>query len=157
MPNYSANNGMGGTAQAITSSYKTIVEVTAATSGLRRGWLYDVMFGTLGTPADTTYQFDISRATTTGTMTAVTVFPLDPADGVASTIGTVNATAEPTYTATPADSVFNLGINQRASYRWVSAPGSEIVWPATNLNGVGLRAQSASGTAVCTGHFLFRE
>lgn len=157
MPNYSVNNAMAGSAQAITSSYKTLAEVTAATTALRRGWIYDVMIGTLGTPADTSYQFDISRATTIGTGTAATAFPLDPADGVASTVGTVNHTVEPTYTATPANSVFNLGINQRASYRWVAAPGSELVWPATNLNGLGLRAQSASGTAVCTGQLLFRE
>lgn len=24
---------------------------------------------------------------------------------------------------------FYVGVNQRAKYRWVAAPGSEIVWP----------------------------
>lgn len=158
MPNYSINNAMAGSFQAIAATYKTLVQASAATTALRRGKLYDVMFGTLGTPADQTYEFDISRTTTIVTGTTAVAFPLDPADGVASTIGTVNFTAEPTYTATPANSLFNLGINQRASYRWVAAPGSELLWPATNLNGLGLRAQSASGgTATATGHFLLSE
>ena len=158
MPNYSLNNAMAGTMQATTSSYKTLLQASAATSGLRRFKLYDVMFGTLGTPADQTYEFDISRTTTITTGTAATVFPLDPADGVASTQGVVNFTVEPTYTATPADSLFNLGINQRASYRWVAAPGSELVCPAVNVNGLGLRTSSASGgTVTCTGAFLLAE
>jgi hypothetical protein len=158
MPNYSLNNAMNGSFQAITAAYKTLVQASAATVALRRGKIYDVMFGTLGTPADQTYEFDISRTTTIVTGSTSVAVPLDPADGVASTIGTVNFTAEPTYTGTPINSVFNLGINQRASYRWVAAPGSELLWPATNLNGLGLRTQSVSGgSATATGQFLLSE
>lgn len=156
MAYFSVNNGLAGTLQAITSTYKTIQEVTAATTGLQRGRLLDFIFGTLGTPADQSYEWDVSRMTTIGTGTATVPVALDPADAVSSTVGTANHTVEPTVTAT--SSLFYLGTNQRASYRWVSSPGSEIVWPATNLNGVGLRTRSVSGgTATATGHFIFQE
>lgn len=156
MANYSANNSAG-THQAITSSYKTLIQVTAATALLRRGKLYDVTFGTIGTAADQTYEWDISRCTTLGTGGSTPVAaPLDSADSAAGTVCTVDVTAEPTITA--ATSQFYLGTNQRASYRWVAAPGSEMVWPATNLNGLALRTRSVSGgTATATGAFLFQE
>jgi hypothetical protein len=157
MANYSVNNSFGGTLQATTSSYKTLVQVNAATATeLRRGKVFDVMFGTLGTPADQTYQFDISRTTASGTATTITPASLDVADGAACTAAFANYTAEPTYTSST--SLFTLGINQRASYRWVAAPGSELVWPATASNGLGLRAVSASGgTVTATGQLLFLE
>ena len=156
MANYAVNNGLGGTLQAITSTYKTLLAVTAQTTSLRRIKVYDVTFGTLGTPADQTYEFDISRQTAAATGTTVTPNPLDPADAAAFTVGTANATVEGTITA--ASSVFYLGINQRASYRWVAAPGSELVGPATNLAGLAIRTRSASGgTATATAAFLFQE
>ena len=156
MAKFSVNNGLAGTLQATTSTYKSLLEVTAQTTSLKRGKLYDFTFGTLGTPADQSYEWDISRMTSIGTGTAATPVALDPADTAAFTVGTANHTAEPTVTA--ASSLFYLGANQRASYRWVAAPGSELLWPATNLNGVGLRTRSASGgTVTCTAHFLFEE
>jgi hypothetical protein len=156
MAKYSVNNGLGGTLQAITSTYKSLLSVTAATALLRRGKLYDVMFGTLGTPTDQTYEFDISRQTAVGTPTVVTPTALDPADVACGTVGNANMTAEPTVTASSSE--FYLGINQRASYRWVAAPGSEILWPATNLAGLVMRTRSVSGgSATATTHFLFEE
>lgn len=156
MANYAVNNGLAGTLQAITSTYKTLMAVTAQTTSLRRIKVYDVMFGTLGTPADQTYEFDISRQTAAGTSTAITPVALDPADAAAFTVGSANFTAEGTITAT--SSVFYLGINQRASYRWVAAPGSELVGPATNLAGLAIRTRSVSGgTATATAAFLFQE
>jgi hypothetical protein len=50
-----------------------------------------------------------------------------------------------------------VGVNQRASYRWVAAPGSELVWPAAstaaagNYNGLALGARgSYANTVTCT-------
>jgi hypothetical protein len=115
------------------------------------------MFGTLGTPADQSYEWDISRCTTLGTGGSTPVAAqLDPSDTASSTVVTADPTAEGTYTA--ATSQFYLATNQRASYRWVASPGSELVWPATNLNGFGLRTRSVSGgTATASGQFLFIE
>jgi hypothetical protein len=153
---YSGNNDLAGTKQAITTSYKTLLAYTAATATLRRFKVYDVMVGTLGTPADQSYDFDISRQTAAGTATSITLLALDPADAASDTVAVANATAEGTITAT--SSVFYIGMNQRASYRWVASPGSELVAPATNLAGFALRARSASGgTAVCSAAMMIIE
>jgi len=61
MAKFAVNNGLAGTLQAITSTYKSLLEVTAQTTSLKRGKLYDFTFGTIGTAADQTYEWDISR------------------------------------------------------------------------------------------------
>jgi len=154
MANYAVNNKNAGTQQAISSSYKTLAALFSSAT-VRRGKLYDFMFGTNGTPADNPMEFDISRMTVDGTGTATTPNPLDPADASALTTSKSNYTAEPTVTA--ASSVFYLGINQRASYRWVAAPGSELVWPATSANGLVMRALSTGYTGTATAEGLFQE
>jgi hypothetical protein len=150
MPNYSStsSNG-GGTRQATSSSYKTQEQLTSSsTTQARRGKVYDLLIGADGTPADNAIQWDISRCTTVGTGTATTPNPLDPADEAALIVCTSCLTVEPTVTAN--SSLFNLAINQRASYRWVANPGSELVIPATNLNGLAFRALSAGYTGTLT-------
>lgn len=156
MAKYSANNSAG-THQTITSSFKTLVEVHAVTATLARGKISDVSFGTIGTAADQTYEWDISRTTAAGTPNASPVpAPLDSVDVATRQACGVDHTAEPTYTA--ATSMFYLGTNQRASYRWVAAPGSELVWPATNLAGLGLRTRSVSGgSATATGTLIYED
>ena len=156
MANYSISNTLAGTQQATSSAYKTLLSVTGAASNPRRTKVYDVMVGTLGTPADQSYEFDISRQTAAGTSTAVTPNPLDPADAAAISVCAANYTAEGTITA--ASDVWYIGMNQRASYRWVASPGSELLTPATSSAGLSLRARSVSGgTVTCTGAFLFQE
>ena len=95
-------------------------------------------------------EYDISRQTAAGTSTAVTPNPLDSATRAAGTVGSANFTAEGTVTA--ASSVLYIPVNQRASYRWVAVPGSELVIPATNLAGFAIRARSGAytGTAGVT-------
>lgn len=156
MAKYSINNSLGGTAQNLSTSYKTII-LTTASSGTqaRRGQVYDVMVGTDGTPADNAVVWDISRQTAAGTATSVTAVALNPADAAMLGTSAANATAEGTITAT--SSVFNIGMNQRASYRWVAAPGSELVYPATNLAGFALRAKSASYASTVTGQWYVEE
>jgi len=152
---YSSSNDLAGTKQAMSSAYKTLVALTAATATLTRGKIYDVLIGTNGTPADNPMEFDISRQTAAGTSTSITPVSLEPGDRAAGTVGTANFTAEGTITAT--SSVFYVGLNQRASYRWVAAPGSELVIPNTNLAGFALRAKSASYTGTSTGQMYHEE
>lgn len=155
MANYSANNINAGTQQAIAAAYKTLLSLTAQTTSLRRIKIYDVLMGTNGTPADNFMEFDISRQTAAGTSTSTTPNMLDPADAAAFTVGSANFTAEGTITA--ASSVFYVGVNQRASYRWVAAPGSELVGPATNLAGFAFRARSGGYTGTATVTEFFQE
>jgi hypothetical protein len=155
MAKFSTSTVIAGTPQPASSSMLTTLTAVAASSNPRRGKLYDVMFGTLGTPADQTYAFQIERQTAVGTGGSTAgPEPLDPADTNLTSVCVANPTANGTL-STP---VFYLGINQRASYRWVAAPGSELVWPATASNGFALQMASASGgTAVTTGAFLVDE
>ena len=156
MANYSVNNSLGGTAQNLSTSYKTIITSTSSSATqARRGQIYDVMLGTDGTPADNAVVWDISRQTVAGTITAVTAVPLNPADAAYLGLAAANATIEGTITAT--SSVLNLGVNQRASYRWVAAPGGELVYPATTANGFALRAKSPAYTSTVTGQWYVTE
>lgn len=152
---YTINNSNAGTQQNMSSSYKTLIALTAATATLRRFKIYDLLVGTDGTPADNAMDWDISRQTAAGIATASTPLALDPADAASGTVGAVNATAEGTITAS--SSVFFVGVNQRASYRWVAAPGSELVAPATNLAGFALRAKSPGYTSTATGTLYYQE
>jgi hypothetical protein len=153
MSRYNAGTGQGGTQQVMSTSYKTLVGITCPAT-VRRAWIYDVMAGADGTPADNSMAFIVDRQTTVGTGTAVTPRPLDPHDGATTIVGTVNHTAEPTITADT--DLLEIGGNQRAAFRWVCSPGGELVVPATNLNGIGLRAKSPSGyilTVIGSVHF----
>lgn len=150
-----ANFALAGTIATTSASFQTMVSVTAATASLHRGKMYDLLLGTSGTPADNAMTFDVSRQTTLGTGTAKVPAPLDPADTASATVGTVNYTIEPTITA--ATNLLNVGVNQRASYRWVAAPGSEFVWPATNVNGLAVRVLSGGYTGTSTASTLFQE
>lgn len=161
MANYAVTNSTfeGGVAQqaitANTSQGATISITASSTSGpLRRGKVYDVLVGTAGTPADAYVEWSIARITTNSTATAFVATPLDPADGTALSVVTINSTTMGTVTA--GSELWYVGVNQRASYRWVAAPGSELVWPATSSNGLVLRAKG-SATVTPTGTILFQE
>lgn len=156
MVNFSSNNSLAGTPQSMSTSYKTIVGLAASSATqARRGQIYDIMIGADGTPADNALVWDVSRQTVAGTGTTATAVPLNPADAAYLGLSLANYTVEPTVTA--ASSLFNIAINQRASYRWVAAPGSELVYPATTANGLVLRCKSATYTSTVTGHVLFSE
>lgn len=152
---FTAGTGHGGTQQALTTTYKTLVSLTAATGAttLRRVMIYDIMFGTDGTPADNVMTWKVDRQTSVGTGTTLTPSPLDTQDAAALIVATGNVTIEPIVTA--ATLLLELGMNQRASYRWVCAPGGELVVPAVNVAGIGARAKSPAytGTATCNMHF----
>src|SRR5262245_14043214 len=158
---YATCNALGGTQVAVSSTYKTLLNAySSATTSARRGKIYDVLVGTNGTPADNYMEWDISRfsATAVLTATAVTPNPLDQADAVFLGVSTANATTENTYVNNGTGaSMFYVGVNQRASYRWVAAPGGEIVYAATALVGLGLRTRSGAYTGTATGQYHLEE
>lgn len=161
MPNYASSNALGGTQVAVSTSYKTLVNVYASSATqARRAKIYDVLVGTNGTPADNYIEWDISRFSATAilTATAVTPNPLDVADAAFLGVSTANATTENTYVNNGTGaSVFYVGVNQRASYRWVAAPGGELVYPATNLAGLGGRTRSGGYTSTATMQWYVNE
>lgn len=156
MAKYALSNTMGSPSN-LTTTYKTQWDITAATGAttLRRGWVYDVTFGTDGTPADNAVTYKIDRQTTTGTRTAATPAPLDAADAAALLTCGVVTTIEPTVTAST--QLLEIAMNQRATYRWVAAPGGELVIPATNVAGLGGRAKSPAYASTCVAIVHFWE
>jgi len=86
--------------QNLTTTYKTLLSITAATGAttLRRAWLYDVMVGTDGTPADNAVNWIVNRQSTVGTATSHTAAQQDAADAAPLMTTNVNHTIEPTVT-----------------------------------------------------------
>jgi hypothetical protein len=154
MANYGINNSLAGTQQAVSSSYKSLLTLVSSAT-VRRIKVYDILIGTNGTPADNYMEWDVSRQTAAATGTSVTPTALDPADGAALSTCLANCTVEGTVTA--ASSVFYVGVNQRASYRWVAAPGSELVGPAISAAGFAGRVKSGGYTGTATMDILFQE
>ncbi len=182
MANFGVSNStaMAGSAQlAMGSSYSNLIIVApssgamvsnGASVGLKRGKIYDILVGTNGTPADNFMEFDLARVTAsttltwTGSVSSVSSgYPLDPADPGFQAFVTINTSAGSSAGSIATGEPWYVGINQRASYRWVAAPGSEIVYPAVSSgvagggNGVALRARSAAYTGTATGNVLFQE
>ena len=160
MAKYSVTNGAsasGGTQQATGSAYVgAILGLTGSTTSPRRFKVYDLLIGTNGTPSDNAMEWDISRVTTASTATTVTAAPLDMADAAAINYSVVNSSTHGTITV--GSNLFYVGVNTRASYRWVAAPGGELVGPATSSAGVQLRQRSPTGyTGTATGTWHFEE
>ena len=138
MANYSLTNGSttgGGTQQNCAAAYTqatlAITNSTAngATTAYTRGKIYDILVGTNAAPGDTFVEWDVSRCTVSSTSTfASLVTALDGADANPNSLLVENSSQHGTI-STP--SLWYIGMNQRASYRWVAAPGSELVWPTT--------------------------
>ena len=63
-----------------------------------------------------------------------------------------SATAEPTYNAVFA---LNFGMNQRATFRWVAAPGGEVMSAAGAASGFGAKVHTSTATLIenCTVHW----
>jgi hypothetical protein len=127
----------------VASTFKTALTVIASTS--TRGALYFFNLGTTGTAADGVLEWRLSRFTAAGTTTAVTPVALDGADPAALLTAGSNASGEPTYTAST--SLFDQGINQRATYTWIAVPGGELLVPATASNGIGVTVLSVVAPA----------
>lgn len=181
MANFGVTNsslGMGGgnAQQATTGTYKSMILLGASTQPtsvlgagmMRRGKIYDMLVGTNVTPADAYMEYDLARITLSTTATGITgtmlsslssTYALDIADNNGFvTAFSINSTGE--VGVVQVSELWYVGVNQRASYRWVAAPGSEFVWPAassaTGSNGFALRARSG-GTPTVTANILFQE
>ena len=102
---------------------------------------------TLASPSDNLLSVRLHRfVTADGTGTARTPNPLDPADAAAITTCLQNHTVEPTTYTTDEEIWGPAGQHMRATYRWVAAPGKEILSSVTASTGVGAVASHASVT-----------
>ena len=126
---------------------------TAATPTIRPK-IYEFDFGSHATPADQASEVNITRYTTAAPTggTTPTAAVLDPGDPAAVAITYANATGGCTMSTV----LFTIAVNQRASFRWVAAPGKEFVIPATQYNGAGIQV-TAQTTAYNVDDTLYWE
>ena len=149
MASFTINNQNAGSLQNLTTTFKTILAITAATGAttLRRVWIPEVEWGAFNVPnaTDCMITFDISTQTAAGTSSALTPQVSDQGGGDAAALATyaANFTAEGTITAS--SSVFNKSINQRASDKqwWRDFATCPII-AAVNLKGFAMRALSTN-------------
>ena len=147
MASFTINNQNAGTPQNLSSTYKTILAVTAATGAttLRRVWITEVEWGATDVPnaSDCPILFDISTQTGAGTSTSLTPLVTDQGGGDAAALAVYssNFTAEGTITAN--SSVFFKSINQRASDKqWWRDKATCPIVAAVNLKGFAMRMKS---------------
>lgn len=128
--------------QTVASPDDTTITIERGASA--RVKIFDFTTGfQLASPSDNLLLVTAQRSTADGTGTSRTPNPLDPADAACVATCLTNHTIEPTYTAN--EEVWGpIGQHMRATYRWVAAPGKEIILPNTSAAGVGWFATHAS-------------
>lgn len=146
--------------RTVSSGYTTGAQVNA-TGSTKRAKVYEIMVGPTGAPnaTDCSIQYDVSRITATGAGAYTTWTPtlLDPADGASVLAAGINATAEAT-TITANSSLWNEGVNQRNSLRWVAPQESQyLIAPATAGNGFVLRTLSATYASTVSTQLTYME
>ena len=130
-----------------------LAAIETPVSNLRRVKLYDMILGSEATPADNAFLYTVGRTTAAGTGSSVTPSPLDLADAISVALAkealTTNGTAGVNLMAIP--------LNQRATFRWVAAPGGELIIPNTTVAGIDVNTPTAGGLVAISGTFHFQE
>ena len=153
MARYSASGSQA--LQASASGDATALSFCAQSTA-HRNTVYELWMGNEGAPADLTTVYTIARVTSDGTSSdAVTPSPIDPADRASQCTCQENHTAEPAYAS--GGELLEIPLNHRATFRWVAAPGSELITPATNNSGLGAKALHASATTEWRVGFMWEE
>ena len=141
MPGYHAKGD-----QTLTTTLVTALTIGSNATTAQRNYVDEYVLSIQLTPSDSQITHTIQRCTALGTNTAVTPAGADDGgDRVAQALIGKNHTVEPTLTAN-AFIIEAMNLNARATYRWVAAPGREIVTPATAANGLAFLALHASRT-----------
>ncbi len=115
-----------------------IGDLSVTTTIPRRIGVYDFILGSEDTPTDIANEWIIQRHTDHNAGrngSAILPKPLDPGDPVAQADA-----GQGTYTiavsVTTAEELIDMGLNLRATFRWVAAPDGEMIVPATDNNGL---------------------
>lgn len=155
-----ATYAVGGNQSAVSSSYKGVALTLCPATTRRHKW-YEFILGATANPnaTDTFIQVDISRLSQTTSLAGTSYTPnaTDPADAAAVILANVNQSTEPSA-ALITTSLFNTGINQRATTRWIAAQESQyLIAPATAQNGLYMRALSSTYNSTFDGQVTFAE
>lgn len=142
------------TMQRTASATLSVGTITTAAASPRRFKVYDIICGSEATPADNAFLWQVTRKTTAGTASAVTPIALDFSDTIASTLV---ASQNATVNGTGATILLTIPLNQRATFRWVAAPGSELVSSNAASNGYSLDTPTAGGLVAVSATVLCDE
>ena len=133
---------------------QTLINLFSA--GNSRGKIYDVLIGSDATPADFAGSYEMKRTTAVGTEdSGFTPVPLDPDTQASDLDAGISHTVEPTETAL--SELLRFPVNQRATFRWVAAPGSELIVPAVASNGINLVRRASGADFAMDATILFEE
>lgn len=133
---------------------QTLINLFSA--GNARGHIYDILLGSDATPADQAGSMEVLRTTAVGTEGAgFTPTKLDPQTKAADCDAGVTHSVEPTETAS--SQLLRFAFNQRATFRWVATPGSELIIPATANNGISLVRRASTADFAMDATILFFE
>ncbi len=113
---------------------------------VRRFRIYELSIG-FTTSVDAMIRAVLERTTAVGTEgSGVVPEPVDSADAASCSDTGQAHSAEPTYSG---DVLLTRVFHQRNGLHWTAAPGRELMAPATNANGIGLKTPTIStGTPV---------
>ena len=121
-----------------------------------RGEIYDLLFGHVGVAGDNVIKWEVGRVTTTlSTGTVVAPVNLDD-DGVAA-LSAVDDDLTTIAGEVAASQMLEVVLNQRATFRWVAAPGGEIRNVAVATSGVMCLPSSAGYTAESNSTLHWKE
>jgi hypothetical protein len=134
--------------QRTASATLDVGSILTAAATPRRFHLYDFMLGSEAAAADNALLWQVVRRTGTATAgTAPAIEPLDFTDAVASTLV---ANQAPTTDGAGSAVLMKIPLNQRATFRWVAAPGGELISSIAASNGYGFDTPTAPGTPAVT-------
>ncbi len=135
-----------GAMTAVTSAYKTMLDLVGSTTARPAIDYFTASAGSLATNstlADQSVEVQLMRHTTANTGTGVTPTLLDPGGIACVATGLEQCTAEGTYTA--GTEMYQQAIHIRSqAYWWASSEAARIVVAAAASNGVGTRIAMAS-------------
>ncbi len=121
-----------------------------------RARIYDILFGHGATPADNTIRWQVMRAgTASATGSAAVENGLDPDAPSADILTEEEITGSGTVQAN--SEVLDFDLNQRATFRWIAAPGSEIVLPATATESYFFNPSSSAYTGIARVTVMWEE
>lgn len=132
------------------ASASTTLAVGSLTTGGRRIWIYDFLFGSEASPAaDNPFLWVVDRISTASTGSSVVEEFLDGADIAATGVMLETHTTN----GTVGNRTFSCPLNQRASFRWVMAPGGALVIATTANAALAWRTPTSTAIAVTAGAY----
>lgn len=160
---FNTTNVNGGTPQALSTAFKSLVVLLATTSNLRRICIEELNGSAAEAPnaTDVPINWDLSLVTADGTGTASAAQPMNgPLETgtflAAATTSKANYTSEPTVTSNTSRGIW--GPNQRSVIRWAAlSDAHRPTSPAVAANGFTWRAKSPSYAATVNAMVCFDE